>query len=332
MVPKLKKVAVFLARWVALVLLGLFTLWTFGAVYYNGPFGWKAANFILGLIWLVVSVLLIRKNKRPLLRYPVWMACLAMVLIPWSLISPSNDREWQADWRKTGWVEIEGDKVTFHNYRDFDYTIEGAVAEIWGEKTVRLSRLQGIDYCHVAFGGEYIAHSMMSFDFGEDGRVVLSIETRREIGESYSELGGLYKMFELQYIFGSERDLVRVRTNIRDEPIYLYEMNVGVEAAREIFLESVQAQNDLKENPRWYHVITANCTTSFRAQTPERKRKAFDIRLLLNGKLDELLFERGGLKTGDEDFQTLRRNAYINEKAQKVHDAPDFSELIRKKD
>lgn len=324
-----KRVLRFICKWALMGCLALLILWVFGAIYVDGPFSNSNANLTLGLLWLIALGYLMFRFKKIRYRLGILFVGLAIVLVPWTMIAPSNDREWQQDWRKTGWAEIDGDEITFHNYRNFDYSKDGEITEVWETKTVRLSNLRGIDYFHDAFGGEWIAHPMTSFDFGVDGRVVMSIETRREEGEDYSEIGGLYKMFELQYVFGSEEDLVRVRTNIREEPVYLYSLDIGEKAMRGIFMQSVKALNDLKENPRWYHVVTANCTTSIRTQTPEKSRRQFDIRLLLNGKLDELLYERGDLIHNGLSFRELREASFINEKAQAAHDAPDFSTRIR---
>jgi len=137
-------------------------------------------------------------------------------------------------------------------------------------------------------------------------------------------------MFELQYIFGTERDLIRCRTNLRDEPVYIYRSTASLEDIKEGFLSSVRAQNSLKEKPRFYHVVTANCTTSLRNQTAEEKRSHFDWRLLLNGKLDELMSERKQIFTEELAFPDLRKQALINEAAKEAHDAPDFSAKIRK--
>ncbi len=325
----IKRICTFFGKLTLGAGVALFTLWVFGAICVDGPFAAGRGNFALGVVWLLVLGFLILRFKDIRQRIGIWVIGLAIVLIPWALISPSNDRDWQQDWRKTGWAEIKGDEITFHNYRNFDYSKDGEITEIWEKKTVRLSNLRGIDYFHDAFGGDWIAHPMTSFDFGVDGRVVLSIETRREEGEDYSEIGGLYKMFELQYVFGSERDLVRVRTNVRNEPVYLYRLNISEKAMKGLFLQSVEALNNLKESPRWYHVVTANCTTSLRTQTPEKSRRQFDIRLLLNGKLDELLYERGDLIHDGIEFQQLRKEALINEKAQAAHHSFDFSKLIR---
>lgn len=311
----------------------LATVWAFGAINIDGPFASGTANLSLAVVWfaaITTALVFLPKRRR---KFFAWFLGIAVVAIPWSRIEPSNDRDWKADWRKTGWTTIEGDVVTLYEFRNFDYTLDGSVLENWERRTVHLSNLKALDYFHVPFGGDLIAHPLLSFDFGEDGHVVLSIETRREVGESYSEIGGLYKMFELQYLFGDERDLIRVRSNLREEPVHLYRAALTREQAKTIFLESVAVQNQLKEQPRWYNVITANCTTSLRAQTAAERRDPFDIRLLANGRLDELFYERNVLVSGKSDsklpFEDLREQALINEDALEAHDAPNFSERIR---
>ncbi len=313
-------------------LMVLASLWAVGAISIDGPMATTNRNLGLAIVWFVLtSAVTIFPETTRKKRFLLWLSALALVVIPWSLIEPSNDREWKPDWRETGWAEINGDAVTLHNFRNFDYTQRGGVLQNWETRTVHLSKIQGLDYFHDAFGGDLMAHPLLSFDFGEDGHVVLSVETRREVGESYSEIGGLYKMFELQYLFGDEKDLIRVRTNIRGEPVHLYRSKFGKEVVTQMFLESVNTLNALKERPRWYNVVTANCTTSLRAQTPAERRARFDYRLLVNGRLDELLYERDVLHRGSEslDFDTLRQRSLINAAAQAAHDASDFSRRIR---
>ena len=45
-----------------------------------------------------------------------------------------------------------------------------------------------MDHFHVPFGGDLIAHPILSFDFGPDGHEALSVETRREVGEAFTEM------------------------------------------------------------------------------------------------------------------------------------------------
>ena len=136
-------------------------------------------------------------------------------------------------------------------------------------------------------------------------------------------------MFELQYLMGDERDFVRVRTNIREEPVYLYRMDHSAKTVRETFMDTVETMNKLKDHPRWYNVLTNNCTTSYRTQTPADRRKAPDIRLLINGALDQLIYERGSIVTEGLPFAELREKALINTAAEAAHDDPEFTKRIR---
>ncbi|MEM7143833.1 MAG: DUF4105 domain-containing protein [Verrucomicrobiota bacterium] len=320
-------IAILLVAVVAAVL----SLWAFGAIYYDGPIGRGTGNLVLGLAWAVVMLVLVFRAKTLAKRFLVWLACFALVWASWLYIPASNDRDWQQEWSRTAWAEVgdDGDTITIHNFRNFDYARDGSVTERWETRTVRLSNLQGIDLFLDAFGGENWAHPMLSYDFGPDGRVLISIETRREKSEKFSQIGGLYKMFELQYLIGEERDFVRVRTNIRNEPMYLYSGRFQPERGRETFLATVRELNSLKETPKYYNVITHNCTTSYRAQRPPEERHKWDIRILINGKLDELLYERGAFITEGLSFPELRKQAMINETAMDAHHDPEFSERIR---
>ena len=96
-----------------------------------------------------------------------------------------------------------------------------------------------------------------------------------------------------------------------------------------MFMTSANIQNELNRYPRFYNVISANCTTSLRSQRPKDKRGHWDNRILFNGLLDEYLYERNRLKTYGLSFKELRQRSLINEAAEKAHRAPDFADKIR---
>jgi hypothetical protein len=305
------------------------TLWAAGALYVDGPLGMNTGNAWLAAGWLAAAIGVLVLLRAPWKRFFLWSALFLAVLVPWLGKAPSNDLDWKPDWAETGWVDLKGGELTFHNFRNFDYGADGSVTERWEARRVHLRNLKGMDYFHVPFGGDLIAHPIISFDFGPDGQVALSVETRREVGEDYSEIGGLYKMFELQYLWGDERDFIRVRTNIRDEPVYLYRTTLTPEETLFVLLDSIRETNWLKDRPRFYNVITANCTTSLQAQTLEFRNAPFDIRMLANGRLDELIYEMGGFVGKGQPFAEMRQRVFINPDAQAAHGAPDFSQRIR---
>ena len=79
----------------------------------------------------------------------------------------------------------------------------------------------------------------------------------------------------------------------------------------------------------WYNAATDNCTTSIHQHTyPYFKRIPWDWRILVNGYLDELLYETGSLDTS-LPFAELQARGHVNAKAKAADAAPDFSTRIR---
>jgi hypothetical protein len=316
-------------RWILRGLGLILVLWTFGAVYFDGPFpGW--GNLLLGFLWLVSSATFLFRSKTRSRRWLVFAAALATVIVPWLFKRPSNDRDWAPEYARNANATVEGDAVTFTNFRNFGYALDGSVTERWETRTVHLSKLQGIDLTLNYWGSEWIAHPIFSFDFGDEGHVAFSIETRREKGETYTAVGGLYKRYELTYLVGDERDFIRVRTNIRkDEDAYLYRLVISPDEARKRFMEYVQQIRTLSEKPRFYDVITANCTTAVSSQIQTARTAPRDWRLLLNGKLDEMLYDKNLFAAKGVPLEVLKERGHVNDRALQAHDDPAFSQKIR---
>jgi len=251
------------------------------------------------------------------------------VLIWWLTLSPTNDSDWQPDVAQKAWADIQGDEVALHNVRDCDYRTETDYTPRWETRTVRISQITGIDLAIDYWGSPWIAHPIVSFQFADAPPLCFSIETRKKLDQTYSTIGGLYRQFELIYIVADERDVIRVRTNYRKEDIYLYRTTISPAHARERFLEYIHSLNALRNKPRWYNAITTNCTTSIRTQHPPHERLPWDWRILLNGKGDELLYERHLIATGGLPFAELKTRSLIDTRARAANDSPDFSQLIR---
>ena len=244
---------------------------------------------------------------------------------------PSNDRPWLRDVAQTPWAEVQGDMVTIHNVRNFDYTTETDYKVNWETRTVDLSKIRGIDLFMNYWGSPSIAHTILSFDFADNPPVAISIETRKVVGQSYSALLGFFRQYELIYVIGDERDLIRVRTNYRHgEDLYLYRTKATPAHARTVFLDYLATANDLHDRPQWYNALTNNCTTDAmpHLMADTGTRVPWDWRILLNGHADEMAYERGRL-AGDLPFVELKHRAHINVAAKAADQAPDFSRRIR---
>ncbi len=264
-------------------------------------------------------------------RFAGVLSLLALVTLWRRARRPSNDRHWSPEYARIPWFEIKGDEITIHNFRHCDYRAETDFTVSWETKTVRLSNLRGVDLFMSYWGSPHIAHTLLSFDFGAEGRVCNSIETRRELGETYSAGRGFFRHYELCHVVGDERDLIRVRTNYRtNEDVYLYPLLKGDPGTyRALFLSYVRTANHLRVHPRWYNAATNNCTTNMQViARASGYASAWDWRILLSGHLDGLLYQRGIIPS-PLPFAETKIRARINERARNAGRAEDFSEQIR---
>jgi hypothetical protein len=254
----------------------------------------------------------------------------AILLAWWISIAPSNRRDWQPEVAVLPWATRDGDLVTVHAIRNFDYRTEQDFVPQYYDRTFDLGRLNEVDLIAVYWAGDAIAHIMVSFGFGTD-HVAISIETRKEKGEAYSSIAGFFKQYELIYVVGDERDLIRVRSNYRrpEELVYLYRTRASPEAGRRLFLEYVDRINRLREQPEFYNTATTNCTTDVwmlvRTLTGELP---LDWRVLLSGYFPQYAYDLGSLDT-DLPFAQLKSISLINAKAHAADHGPGFSERIR---
>ncbi len=257
------------------------------------------------------------------------MVTFAAVLAWWLLKPPSNSRNWQPDVALLPWADVQGNRVTIHNIRNCDYQSETDYTVRHYDRTFDLAGLKSIDLSQVYWGSRYIAHTMLSFGFEGGAFVCFSVETRKEIGEGYSTIKGFFREYELIYVVADERDLIRLRTNFRDEQVYLYRINASTEFVRNVFLAYLQKVNSLKDRPEWYNALTGNCTTGIRAHTaPYDPDSSLDWRIIVNGYLDKMLYDRKAVDTS-LPFTKLKKKSLINEQAKKADRSPDFSQLIR---
>jgi hypothetical protein len=303
-------------------------IWTTGAIYFDLP----APSVIrhgAAAVWLLGFVIawfwLPHRRWSRLIVGAVFLCILGW----WLSIPPRQDREWKPDVAVLPNAVIQGDQVTINDVRNFDWRSLTDFTTRYDTRSYNLSRLQGAELFIIYWGSPLIAHSIASFDFGDQGRICFSIETRPERGKSYSAVGGLYRQFELIYVAADERDAIRVRTNVhKDEEVYLYHLNLSLEEIRTRFLEYLRRMNQLHDRPEWYNAVASNCTTNIRTQHVVAKPAPWDWRILVDGKGDELLYERGVLNR-NLPFAELKRRAHINARAKDADNAPDFSQRIR---
>jgi hypothetical protein len=320
------------------VLLGLLIAasggWGVLALAISGPRGevlryTLAAMFACAALGTLISLVLSRWRWRAFAAYAV---LLAVVVAWWRSIEPSNDRDWQADVAVLPYATIDGDLVTVHNIRNFAYRSETDYTPAYYDKTFDLRKLEGVDLVAVYWMGPAVAHAIVSFGFAGGDRLAVSIETRKERGESYSTINGFFRQYELFYVVADERDVIRLRTNYRRDPpedVYVYPVKAPIESGRRVFLEYMRQINELKARPEFYNTLTSNCTIDIWYNTlVNAEHLPFSWKILASGYLPEYLYQAGRLDTS-VPFAELQRRAHVNARARAADAAADFSRRIR---
>ena len=242
---------------------------------------------------------------------------------------PSNHGHWSPDVALPPSGTFRGDQLVIRQYRDCHYRTVDDFDVRYETRTFDLQRLQGLDLFLMAMGSRHMAHPMLSFDFGQGERLVLSIEFRRGPGETFDPARGLFRRWPLCIVAGSERDLVRVRTNLRMESVRLYHLNASLPVVKEILRDYVLRMNRLTSTPEWYNSLTDNCTTAILSQV---RRDAMNLpwswKFILSGHMDEVLYDRGILPRS-LPLETLRARSVISSKARLADQDPEFSTRIR---
>jgi hypothetical protein len=192
------------------------TLWAGAALWFDGPAykplaGALAAGFAVASLAVVAQVV---SWRRALAAY---LLLFGGVLSWWLTIPPSNDRPWVPDVARLSTAEIDGDRVTIHNLRNFAYRSEEDYDERWETRSYDLSTIEGVDFFLVYWGSPAIAHTITSWTFEAGPPLAISIETRKEVGETYSAVKGFFRQYELYYVVSDETDVVGLRTNHRGE-------------------------------------------------------------------------------------------------------------------
>lgn len=118
--------------------------------------------------------------------FAAYAVVFAGLLAWWGTIRPSNDREWKLEVAVLPHATFNGDLVTVQNIRNFDYRSEADFTPAYYDKTFDLRTLESVDLIASYWAGPAIAHIFLSFGFGGDDQLAVSIGrlsgcTRRSI-------------------------------------------------------------------------------------------------------------------------------------------------------
>lgn len=247
------------------------------------------------------------------------------------IIRPSNDRDWAVDQAVLPSAEINGNKVSIKNIRNFSYRTTADYTPNYYDATFDLEKIKNVYFVVEPFSG-YVgaAHTFLSFEFEGDRFISISVEIRKEKGESFSAVKGILRQYELTYVIADERDVIKLRSNYRHDKVFVYPIKTTPEKMRAVFMSMVTRANKLKDKPEFYNTLVSNCTTNIAKHVNEITpgRVSWNITYLLPENSDRYVYDVG-LIDNTLSFDETRTAHYINDLAEKFADNPDFSLKIR---
>jgi Domain of unknown function (DUF4105) len=315
----------------AILVIGFPAVWGAIALWYQVP-GGQAVKALGVLLWSVfcIAMLVLVCQGRGVVGVLGFSVGFALLLLWWDRLPASNDREWSDDVAQLAAGSVQGNHVVLHNVRNFDWRSLTDYTQRWETRDYDLDHLHSVDMVLSYWSGMAIAHMLVSFGFDDGAYVAFSVEIRREKGEKFSEIGGFFKQFELSVIAADERDVIRLRTNIRGEDDYLYAVQMPTAEMRSLFLAYVEEANSLVQTPRYYNTVTANCTTLvYHMMKRIMGHLPLSYRLLLTGYLPGYVYAVGGLDRR-YPLDELRARGRITERARRSDRSATFSADIRR--
>lgn len=311
--------------WLSLPLLMIGWLWLMGLFVYQPMSLAFVIVFFVYLRW--------RRKRLPAVLY-LWIGLLPGGVFYLCLPAPVP-QAWQPPWREAPQCSVSGDLLRIRKLRDFHYRSETDYDVLYRDETYNLNELQGVDFAECHWDGmTAVCHTMLSFRFADGRHLVVSAETRLPEGEEQNALGGIYKRYGILYVFGTEEDIFRLRTNYRHEDLSVYPLRISPEGVRKLLLHYVRLAEEAEATHKPYNTITANCSTglvsAFRELAPQMPL-VYDLLPIHNGSFTHLLYRSGALqlRPGETEEQ-VRERCYLGYDLA-PHDRGAYSAAIRHK-
>ena len=249
-------------------------------------------------------------------------------------MTPSNDRSWVNDNQRLASVEITGDKAHIKNVRDFSWRTTKDYDERWIDMTIDLNKVRKIWFILEYFSPERkeLAHTILSYEFDDGRRLACSIEVRRKEGSRFHPLKGMFRSYELIYVWGTESDIIGVRSRCRRKSkTHLFEgVVLGPGNERRMLESYLRRTNKLAKDPEWYNTITNTCTTNIVNHVNEvyPGRVPWAIGILMPGLSPKMLLRNNLVKSSGNIDETME-SSLIDSISEKWDDSRDFGDWIR---
>ncbi len=319
---KLLLVAMLLVLW----------LWCIGAIWYSGVDGIVVRAVFTAAFALVFPVAWSLAKNRSAVAISFFIAAAATIGL-WQLKRPSNERHWSPDMAVLPYGEFDHNLVQLRNIRNCTYETTEKFTVDYYDSTFDLKQLRTAYFIVEPIGETFdgLAHTLVTFGFDDDQYVAISVEVRREQNEHFNPIAGMFKEYELMYVIGDERGLIRLRTNYRNDKVYFFPIVAPQETIRTLFVDMIERASRLRNQPEFYHTFFSSCTTNIvdHINRIAPGQVPFSYKVLLPGYSGRLAYDLRLIDT-DVSYQEVQRRCRIDERARAIGCDPRFSILIRK--
>ncbi len=260
---------------------------------------------------------------------------LALLILIYAVLSiviqPSNTRNWNTDQIITPTITISTSTIFIQNIRNFSYRTTSDYTPHYYDKVINRGSVKKVWFIVEPFAQPGFAHTFLSFEFNDGTFLSISVEIRKEVGESFDPLQGMLRQYELMYVIADERDVINLRANYRNDNVFLYPAKISAAKANELFENMLARAKKLEEKPEFYNTLTNTCTTNIVDHInsiAEDRLISLDKRILFPEDSDYYAYELGLLDT-TLPKESLREKYQINTLAKEYKDSPLFSKKIR---
>jgi hypothetical protein len=252
---------------------------------------------------------------------------------------PSHQRDWD-DLHKALPTVSWSSKTAFtiRNVRDWSWNADRPVRKRWRTETHDLRNVRAIWFFvePLSFATK-LAHTFITFEMERGGRpafLSVSVEARREVGETYSPTKGLFGAYELIFAWSSEKDIL-VDTGYRlGHDLRMYRVNVTPAQAEVILRGFLDRTNEIARTPEFYDTLTHNCTSELAAVVNREFERSIpqSSATVLTGTAARYLHSLGYLGDPDESFAAVDARAGIREAVVRHRTLPEvgFSVAVRR--
>jgi hypothetical protein len=244
----------------------------------------------------------------------VLLALVALTALLLYTLKPRLDRDWAVDHARLATATFHEGLVTVEDVRNFSWRTLSDFDTRWSSRTYVLGDIRSVDYVVVPFGKfQGMAHSFLTFGFDDGRHVSISVEIRREEGEVFGPIRGMFRQYELIYVVGDERDLIGLRANIRNNTVYLFPIRAARDQVSNLFVSMLRRANALAEAPEFYNTLVNNCATNILRHVNEllEDPHPYSLRVAVPGYSARYAYDHGLMDT-EQSFLKARERFRIN--------------------